>query len=40
MFTKPITIMIPHTPADADIVESFCENEPDRAHREAAKPKP
>jgi hypothetical protein len=38
---QPITITIPHTLlADADIFESFCENERDRPHLEAAKPKP
>ena len=41
MFTKPITLKIPHTLlADADIFESFCENERDRVHLENAKAKP
>ena len=40
MYTKPITLKIPHTlMADADIFESFCDNERDRIHLEAAKPK-
>jgi len=40
MYTKPITLKIPHTlMADADIFESFCDNERDRTHLEAAKPK-
>ena len=40
MFTKPITIKVAHTLlADADIFESFCENERDRVHLENAKPK-
>jgi hypothetical protein len=39
MFTKPITIKVAHTlMADADIFESFCENERDRVHLENAKP--
>jgi len=38
MFTKPITIKVAHTLlADADIFESFCENERDRVHLENAK---
>jgi hypothetical protein len=33
MYTRPFTINIPHDlMADADIFESFCENEKDRAH--------
>jgi hypothetical protein len=33
MYTKPFTITVPHDLlADADIFESFCENEKDRAH--------
>ena len=33
MYTKPFTIKVPHDLlADADIFESFCENEKDRAH--------
>jgi len=41
MYTKPITIKVGHTLlADADIFESFCENERDRVHLENAKPKP
>ena len=40
MYTKPITIKVAHTLlADADIFESFCENERDRVHLENAKPK-
>ena len=32
-YTKPITIKVPHTlMADADVFESFCENEKDRSH--------
>ena len=39
IFTKPITIKVAHTLlADADIFESFCENERDRVHLENAKP--
>jgi len=39
MFTKPVTIKVAHTLlADADIFESFCENERDRVHLENAKP--
>jgi hypothetical protein len=39
MYTQPITLKIPHTlMADADIFESFCENEKDRVHLENAKP--
>jgi hypothetical protein len=38
MYTKPITITVAHTlMADADIFESFCENERDRVHLESAK---
>ena len=38
MYTKPITIKVSHTlMADADIFESFCENERDRVHLENAK---
>jgi hypothetical protein len=38
MYTKPITIKVAHTlMADADIFESFCENERDRVHLENAK---
>jgi hypothetical protein len=38
MYTKPITLKIPHTlMADADIFESFCDNEKDRVHLENAK---
>ena len=38
MYTKPITLKIPHTiMADADIFESFCDNEKDRIHLENAK---
>ena len=38
MYTKPITIKVAHTlMADADIFESFCENEKDRVHLENAK---
>ena len=38
VFTKPITIKVAHTlMADADIFESFCENERDRVHLENAK---
>jgi hypothetical protein len=38
MYTKPITIKVAHTLlADADIFESFCENERDRVHLENAK---
>jgi hypothetical protein len=37
MYTKPITMNIPHTlMADADIFESFCDNE-DRVHLENAR---
>jgi hypothetical protein len=33
MYTKPFTIKVPHDLlADADIFESFCDNEKDRAH--------
>jgi hypothetical protein len=33
MYTKPFTIKVPHALlADADIFETFCENEKDRAH--------
>jgi hypothetical protein len=33
IYTKPFTIKVPHTlMADADIFESFCDNEKDRAH--------
>ena len=33
MYTRPFTIHVPHNLlADADIFESFCENEKDRAH--------
>ena len=33
MYTKPFTIKVPHSLlADADIFETFCENEKDRAH--------
>ena len=40
-YTKPITLKIPHTiMADADIFESFCDNEKDRVHLENAKKKP
>ena len=40
MYTKPITIKVPHTlMADADIFESFCENEKDRVHLEKANPR-
>jgi len=40
MYTKPITLKIPHTiMADADIFESFCDNEKDRVHLENANPK-
>ena len=39
MYTKPITLKIPHTiMADADIFESFCDNEKDRVHLENANP--
>jgi hypothetical protein len=32
-YTRPITIKVPHTlMADADVFESFCENEKDRSH--------
>jgi hypothetical protein len=32
-YTKPFTIKVPHTlMADADVFESFCENEKDRSH--------
>jgi hypothetical protein len=38
MYTKPITLKVPHTlMADADLFESFCENEKDRVHLENAK---
>ena len=38
MYSKPFTINVPHTLlADADIFESFCENERDRIHLENAK---
>jgi hypothetical protein len=38
MYTQPITIKVAHTlMADADLFESFCENEKDRAHLENAK---
>ena len=38
MYTRPITIKVAHTLlADADIFESFCENERDRVHLENAK---
>ena len=38
VFTKPITIKVAHTlMADADIFESFCENERDRVDLENAK---
>ena len=41
MYTKPITLNVPHTLlADADIFESFCENERDRVHLEKANPRP
>jgi hypothetical protein len=41
MYAKPITIQVPHTLlADADIFESFCENERDRVHLEKANPRP
>ena len=41
MYTKPFTIKIPHTlMADADIFESFCENEKDREHLQKANPRP
>lgn len=40
MYTRPFTIKVPHTlMADADIFESFCENEKDRIHLENAKAK-
>ena len=40
MYTKPFTIKVPHTlMADADIFESFCENEKDRVHLENANPR-
>jgi hypothetical protein len=40
-YTKPFTIKIPHTLlADADIFESFCENEKDREHLKKANPRP
>jgi hypothetical protein len=40
MYTKPITLKIPHTiMADADIFESFCDNEKDRVHLENANPR-
>jgi hypothetical protein len=40
MYTRPFTIKIPHTlMADADIFESFCENEKDRIHLENANPR-
>lgn len=33
MYTKPFTITVPHALLpDADIFETFCENEKDRAH--------
>ena len=32
MYTKPFTVHIPHSVADNDIFEMFCENEKDRAH--------
>jgi hypothetical protein len=33
MYTKPFTIKVPHSLlADADIFETFCENEKDRDH--------
>jgi hypothetical protein len=39
MYTKPFTIKVAHNlMADADIFESFCENEKDRVHLENAKP--
>ena len=39
MYTKPFTIKVPHTLlADADIFESFCENERDRVHLQKAGP--
>ena len=38
MYTRPFTIKVPHTlMADADIFESFCENEKDRIHLENAR---
>jgi hypothetical protein len=40
MYTKPFTIKVPHTiMADADIFESFCENERDRVHLQNANPR-
>lgn len=41
MYTKPFTIKVGHTLlADADIFESFCENERDRVHLENARQQP
>jgi hypothetical protein len=38
MYTKPITIKVAHTlMADADLFESFCDNEKDRVHLENAR---
>ena len=40
MYTKPITLKIPHTiMADSDIFESFCDNEKDKIHLENANPR-
>ena len=40
MYTKPITIKVGHTlMADADIFESFCDNEKDRVHLQNANPR-
>jgi len=39
-YTKPFTIKVPHTLlADADIFETFCENEKDSVHIQNASPK-
>jgi hypothetical protein len=41
MYTKPFTIKVPHTlQADADLFESFCENERDRDHLANARQAP
>jgi len=40
MYTKPFTIQVPHNLlADGDIFESFCENEKDSGHIQAAESK-
>ena len=40
IYTQPFTIKVAHTlQPDADIFESFCDNEKDRVHLENAKPR-